>query len=177
LSFLSHITKNFIAHVMAEYDIAFGERLAEVAKSVIAEGISDLDAKRTVLYLSLLSAEISIKAMLEKAGKPVPAIRALSHRLADLLTELGHCEVEIEVSPNNRIYMPASRLRSCSFKHGNSEVTVGAVVDAENQGASTYPNQIRYGDVLTHYPPEVVAQMAAKVVDFAHQHWNNIRVK
>lgn len=161
---------------MAEYDIAFGERLAEVAKSVVAEGISELDAKRTVFYLSLLSAEISIKAMLEKAGKPVPAIRALSHRLADLLTELGRCEVEIEVTPNNRIYLPASRLRACSFRHGNAEITVGAVVDAESQGASTYPNQIRYGDVLSHYPPEVVAQMAAKVVAFAHQHWQDIRV-
>ena len=37
---------------MSEYDIAFGEKLAEVAKSVMAEGMSSLDAKRTVLYLS-----------------------------------------------------------------------------------------------------------------------------
>lgn len=161
---------------MAEYDIAFGERLAEVAKSVVAEGISELDAKRTVLYLSLLSMEISIKAMLEKAGQPLPAIRARSHRLADLLTELGRCEIEIEVTPHKRIYVPASRLRACTINHDKAEITVGAVVDAESQGASTYPNQIRYGEVLAHYPPEVVAEMAATVVAFAHRHWQEIRV-
>lgn len=38
-------------------------------------------------------------------------------------------------------------------------------------------NQIRYGDVLRHYPPEAVAQMAAEVVAFARQHWQSIRVK
>jgi len=36
---------------MAEYDIAFGEKLAEVASFVVADGPADLDAQRTVLYL------------------------------------------------------------------------------------------------------------------------------
>jgi len=162
---------------MAEYDIAFGEKLAEVASFVVADGLAELDAKRTVLYLSLLSTEISLKAMLERAGKPVAEIRAHSHRLADLLTDLGQSEVEVEATPDNRIYVPASRLCSCSLKHGDAEVTVSAVIDAESEGASTYPNQVRYGDVLRHYPPEVVAQMAAKVAAFARQHWQNIRIK
>ncbi len=162
---------------MPEYDIAFGDKLAEVAGLVVADGISDLDAKRTVLYLSLLSTEISLKAMLERAGRHVPKIRALSHRLSDLLVGLGQCEVEVEVTAGNRMYVPASRLRSCSIKHGDAEVTVGAVIDAESQGASTYPNQIRYGDVLNHYPADVVVQMAVKVVAFAREHWQSIRIK
>ena len=53
---------------MAEYDIAFGERLAETARMVADEGLAELDAQRTVLYLSLLSTEITLKAMLERAG-------------------------------------------------------------------------------------------------------------
>jgi hypothetical protein len=44
---------------MAEYAIAFGERLAERARMVAGEGLVELDAQRTVLYLSLLSAEIN----------------------------------------------------------------------------------------------------------------------
>lgn len=158
---------------MAEYDITFGEKLAEVANFVVADGLADLDAKRTVLYLSLLSTEISLKAMLEQAGKPV----AHTHKLADFLTELGKCKIEVEVTPNNRMFVPATRLRACTLRHGDVEVTVGTIIDAESQGASTYPNQIRYGDVLRHYPPDVVAQMATKVAAFARQHWQSIRVE
>ena len=33
---------------MAEYDIAFGERLAETARMVADEGLAELDAQRTV---------------------------------------------------------------------------------------------------------------------------------
>lgn len=162
---------------MAEYDVAFGERLAETARMVAAEGLTPLDAQRTVLYLSLLSAEITLKAMLEHAGKPVSEIRARSHRLAELLSDLGQCEVEVEVTPGTKRYVSASRLRGCSLKHGNAESTVGAVIDAESQGASTYPNQVRYGDVLRHFPAEVVAQMAAKVSVFAREHWQSVRIK
>lgn len=162
---------------MTEYDIAFGEKLADVASFVVADGLTDHDAKRTVLYLSLLSTEISMKSMLEHAGRPVAEIRAQSHKLANLLTDLGKCEVEVEVTPDNRMFVPATRLRSCSLRHGDAEVTVGAVIDAESLGASIYPNQIRYGDVLRHYPPDVVAQMAVSVAAFARQHWQSIRIK
>lgn len=162
---------------MAEYDIAFGERLAETACMVAAEGLVELDAQRTVLYLSLLSAEISLKAMLERAGKPVASIRARAHRLAELLSDLGQCEVEVEVTPGTKQYVPASRIRSILLSHGSAQSTVGAVVDAESQGASTYPNQVRYGEVLHHFPAEVVAQMAAEVSAFAREHWHSIRSK
>jgi hypothetical protein len=162
---------------MAEYDIAFGERLAETACMVAAEGLTSLDAQRTVLYLSLLSTEISLKAMLERAGKPVSQIRSRSHRLAELLSDLGGCEVEVDVVPGRKQYVSASRLRGCPLKHEAAECTVGAVIDAESQGASTYPNRVRYGDVLRHFPAEVVAETASQVSAFARQHWNSLRIK
>lgn len=56
---------------MAQYDLKFAERLAQVAAQLVADDITSVDAQRTVLYLSLLSMEISLKAMLEQAGKPV----------------------------------------------------------------------------------------------------------
>jgi hypothetical protein len=162
---------------VAEYDVAFGERLAETARMVAVEGVATLDAQRTILYLSLLSVEITLKAMLERAGVPVSEIRARSHRLAELLSDLGQCEVEVQVAAGAKRYVSASRLRSGSLKYGEAKSTVGAVLGAESQGASTYPNQIRYGDVLHHFPIEVVAQMAAKVSAFARENWQSIRVR
>lgn len=161
---------------MAEYDIAFGERLAETARIVAADGLEQLDAQRTVLYLSLLSVEITLKALLEHAGIPVTEIRARSHRLAELLSDLGRCEVEVEVTPGGNHYVPASRLRSYTLIYGTGETTVGAVIEAESQGASTYPNQVRYGNVLRHFPASVVAQMAERTSAFAREHWQSIRV-
>jgi len=162
---------------VAEYDVAFAERLAETARMVAAEGLVPLDAQRTVLYLSLLSAEVALKAMLEHAGKPVSAIRARSHNLAALLTDLGQCKVEIEITPGTKSFASASRLRGRSIKHGPARTTVGAVLDAESQGASQYPNKVRYGDVLRHYPAEVVAKMASEVVAFAREHWHSLRMQ
>jgi hypothetical protein len=161
---------------MAEYDIAFGERLAETARMVGVEGLVELDAQRTVLYLSLLSTEITLKAMLEHAGKPVSAIRACSHRLSELLADLSQCEVEIEIAPGTKRLMPASRIRAIPISHGSAQSTVGAVIDAESQGASMYPNQVRYGEVLCHFPAEVAAQMATKISTFAREHWHSIRI-
>jgi hypothetical protein len=162
---------------MAEYDIAFGERLAETARMVATESVVELDAQRTVLYLGLLSTEITLKAMLERADRPVSDIRARSHRLAELLSDLDQCEIEVEVAPGTKRHVPASRLRAVHLSHGSAQSTVGAVVDAESQGASTYPNQVRYGEVLRHFPAGVVAQMATAVSAFAREHWHSIRSK
>lgn len=159
---------------MPQYDIEFAQKLAEVANLVVTEGTESVDAQRTVLYLSLLSTEIALKAMLETAGKPVSEIRKRSHNLADLLADLGQCEIQVDVA-GKTMTVSASRLRSCTLQEGDTQITVGKVIDAEQDGASQYPNAVRYGDRLRHYPPAVVAQMAARVVEFAHKHWLNLR--
>jgi hypothetical protein len=105
---------------VSEYRIEFGRKLAEVAKFVAADGLEDLDAKRTVLYLSLLSTEISLKAMLEKAGKPVKEIKRARHDLGQLLSDLDHCEIEIGTAPGATRFVPASRLRASIIKQGES---------------------------------------------------------
>jgi len=123
---------------MAEYDITFGKRLAETARMVASEGIAELDAQRTVLYLSLLSTEITLKAMLEQAGMPVSEIRAHSHRLAALLSSLGLRKIEIEIAPGAKRHVLASRIRAIQINHGSARSTVGDVIDAESHGASKY---------------------------------------
>lgn len=161
---------------MAEYDLAFGKKLAETAADLAGHGLYTLDAQRTVLYLGLLSVEISIKALLERAGVAVPAIRARSHRLEDLLNDLDSCEVGVEISPGKTKRVSASRIRSLVVEHGGKEGTVGQILAAERAGASKYPNNIRYGDILTHYPAGVVSAMASVVYKFAEKNWDNIKL-
>lgn len=158
---------------MAEYDINFGRRLAETACQVALQG-DDMDTQRTVLYLSLLSIEISLKAMLEMA--PIHQIRSKSHSLSGLLAQLGKCQVEVEVVPGGKEFVPAVRVRSLCSRYGDTEVTVGQILEAEESGASKYPNNIRYGNVLVHYPATLVADVATVVSAYAKDHWGSIRV-
>jgi len=160
---------------MAEYDIAFAEKLADVAGSVVAEGLDTIDAKRTVLYLSLLSAEIAMKALLEKAGKPVIEIRTRSHDVAALLRDVAECLIHVDVAPNNWKQVKATRLRGEVVDPNFANATIGKMLRAEEAGASKYPNEVRYGTVPRHYPPELMQRMAAKLVAWARSHWNDIR--
>ncbi len=160
---------------MPEYSRAFAEQLAKIATRVAADGLSEPDAQRTVLYLGLLSTEISLKAMLEQAGVPFSKIRRRSHNLGGLMHDLGRCTVAVQVTPGTPKHVPASRLRACTLDHLPAEPTVGELIDAESKGASHYPHQVRYGKLPRHYPPELVAQMATKVAVFAKQHWQSIR--
>jgi HEPN domain-containing protein len=161
---------------MAEYDIAFAMKLADTASVVVADGIESVDAQRTVLYLSLLASEIALKALLEKAGKPVHEIRSRSHNLQLLLGDIDRCEIKVDIARGLMHWCPASRLRSEPVDERFSNATVGRLLEAEDSGASTYPNQIRYGDLLRHYPADVIAKMASAICAWARANWDTIRV-
>lgn len=160
---------------MAEYDIRFVAKLAEVADQVDEKDPWAVDARRVAVYLGRLSAEISMKALLEQAGLPVSRIRARNHDLRGLLKDLGQCEVEIDFAPGNRKWVPASRVRAVSIDLGIVQLPIGAVIDAENDGASRYPNQIRYGESIVDFEPGLVSQMAVLLAGWAKEHWNCIR--
>lgn len=162
---------------MAEYDIAFGKKLAETAKIVLDLGTDSHDAIRTVTYLSLLSTEISLKAMLEKAGISPSAIRKHNHSLRALLKDICGCEVEVEVAPGLLQFTSAARLCPIEIPYKNAKTPVGRVIEAEKEGASLYPIKIRYGDSFSHFAPEVLAGMAKAVAGFATEHWGSIRVR
>lgn len=155
---------------MPHYDIEFAQKLTDIANLLVTDGTESVDAQRAVLYLSLLSTEIALKAMLEKAGKPVPDIRKHSHNLASLLVDLSQCTIQTCVA-GKTMTVPAARLRGCTLYQGEAQVTVGKVIESEQDGASKYPNGVRYGDRLRHYPPAVVAEMASRVTRFAREHW------
>jgi len=161
---------------VAEYDLEFATKLAAIANEVDEKDPWAYDARRITVYLSRLSAEISLKALLEKAGFPLRRIRNRSHDLRGLLKDLGECEVEVEISPNVKRWCSASRVRAAVIDLELAHVPIGEIIDAEDQGASKYPNQIRYGETIVDFNPWLVSAMATVLAQWARTHWNTIRV-
>jgi hypothetical protein len=161
---------------VAEYDIDFAAKLAAVANEVDEKDPWAYDARRVTVYLSRLSAEVTIKALLERAGFPLQRIRARSHDLRGLLKDLGECEVEVEVAPGVQTWCSASRVRTAVIDLELVHIPIGEIIDAEDQGTSKYPNQIRYGETVVDFNPWLVASMAVVLAKWAKVHWNGIRV-
>jgi hypothetical protein len=151
------------------YSIDFAEKLASTAQDVITDGLIDFASVRTVIYLSLLSTEISLKAMLEKAGMNVKDIRNCSHDISKLMRALDCCKISV-----NSNIVSAGRLRSKNIAYPNTSKTVGAIVVTDPNTQSHYPNQLRYGDMFFSHPPEVMAEVASVVINFAKDHWDHI---
>ena len=76
------------------FSLGFSERLIEAAESFFnIQNNSADEVARAVLYLSLLSCEISLKALLEQAGFPIKEIKKRSHDLEGLLEDVGTCKL------------------------------------------------------------------------------------
>lgn len=151
---------------MAEYDIEFSRRLAQVAAGILKQGLSDPESHRVVAYLSRLSMELALKAFLEGAGLPVSRIRDHSHRLKDLLKEIDQYEVEVEITPGHKHWCAASRLRSVTVSISGYQVPAGMVIEAEDHGASIYPSELRYGSQPKDFPAEALAFAALAIANW-----------
>lgn len=159
---------------MAEYNLGLSQKLAKTAEIVAMDGLEDFDAMQTVTYLSLLSTEIALKALLEKAGQPIGRIKARSHNLKALLEDLVTCQVEVEIVPGQARWVSASRLRLVTIDSDYGRGTIGTLLEAKD--VSTYPNQIRYGEAYRHYPPQMLMKMASEIVKWAKQYRDHIRL-
>lgn len=162
---------------MAEYDLQLAEELAIVANSVAQTELSPTAHDRMRLYLAMLSIELSLKAMLERAGVPIARIRARSHRIADLLTDVDQCTIEVTPVAGAVFRTTASRLRSIEISTPSERGTVGQLIEGLNGDVSIYPNQIRYGSYLRHHDASIVTDAARKIIAFARIHWLSIRAE
>lgn len=162
---------------MSEYNIGFSEKLIDAARIVAASSTDRVDEQRTILYLSLLSAEIALKAFLEQAGVSIKEIRNCSHNHEELLAKLDHCEIQVEVTPNQLKWVSASRVRAISVYAEYSESTIGALFSLKNEGASQYPNQIRYGNTVSHAPAGVMLQASERLLKWVNSNLNSVRRK
>jgi hypothetical protein len=160
---------------MPAYNLGFSKKLAEAARLVVDDGVDSFDAVQTIVYLSLLSCEIAIKAILEKSGLHVNKIKAHSHDMEALLREVSCCEVEVAITAGHPKWVPAVRIRAIPIKSEGAESTIGKLLSGETQGASKYPNQIRYGTGFLSFPPDALVKTSLAVIDFAETHWNTVR--
>ncbi len=145
------------------YSFEFAKRLIEAAESMFRDEDGKDEAGRTVLYLSCLSCEISLKALLERSGYSSKELKKLSHDLSRLLSEVSSCTFALTGGR-------ASCIRSKVVVPETANGTVGALLESELSGGSVYPNQIRYGSAVRHYPPEAMLNCAKAVSDWCIQH-------
>lgn len=162
---------------MPIYNLGFSEKLAEAAQFVVNDGLEDDGARQTILYLSRLSAEITLKALLEKAGVPIEKIRGRSHNLMNLLGDLSECEILKDIAPEVPYWVSASDIRGQTVDQRYGNATVGALLEGEKAGASKYPNEIRYGEVQKDFPAELLCRMAQIIIEWAKLHWKTIRIQ
>lgn len=160
---------------MAEYDIKLAMEFAHMASDKVAKGLGDPPSHRAVAYVSRVSMELALKSFIESAGVPVSRIRSHSHRLKDLLAEIDQCEIEFEISPGKKHWCSGSRLRSIVVPFHGYGVTAGAVLEAEDHGASTYPQELRYGSPPKDFPAEVLASAAGAIADWVCKHAGTVR--
>ena len=157
--------------MLLSYNPKLARAFAEIALNTIATGLSAVEDHQVVAYISRVSMELSIKALLEKAGVPRKTVRALSHDLPDLLRELDKCKVKMADIP---IPVSAMRVRGKEILWNGALVTLGNVIDAEHAGASNFPDQYRYGPPPTDYQAEVLAHAAVALCTWAEEHWDSI---
>jgi len=155
---------------VSEYNIGFSENLIDCAKVLKVHGIDTFEAGQVVIYLSDLSCEITMKAFLEKAGKPIKEIKSLSHNLSKLLDKFSFCQVKGHTVDDRPIWTSASDVRGLLVDERHPGLTIGEVLSAEQSGASKYPNEIRYGDHFTDFHPEIRLQTAIKLLDWVKTH-------
>lgn len=155
---------------MAEYSIEFAKELLAAAKSISLDAASSIEKQRAVLYLSELACELALKALLESAGFPIKEITSLSHNLSALLEKVGSCKVKIDGS-----WRRATQIRGIVADDRFPDTTIGRLLDAEKSGASGYPNNIRYGDLIRHFPADTMLAAAERASDWAAENIQQIK--
>ena len=150
-----------------KYSFEFAKRLIESARFLLENSSQEDEAGRAILYLSCLSCEISLKALLESSGYSPKKLKKYSHRLGDILDEVSSCNM---VDTGYK----ASSIRSKEVAPNTAYGTVGTCLESDIAGCSVYPNEIRYGEVVAHFPPDVMLNCAQIVNDWCLKNKGNL---
>jgi len=162
---------------MNEYNPHFAEKLIEAAE-YISHNLEEVESQRTVLYLSFLSCEISLKFILENAGYEIIKIIKFSHKIKELLDEISiNVEFKRQVTPQEKMWISAAAIRGTTVCYQEMKSTVGKILALEEKSVSKYPTEIRYGRNIYHYPPEILLDTAKGVLNWANENTGNLRVK
>lgn len=154
---------------MAEYSIGFAKNLISAVKKLKQENEKSIDAERAILYLSFLASEVLLKSILEHVGVPINQLKKMSHDIPKLLNRVCECtyyDATLGV-------VSAVRLRAITLIADGLEYTVGKVLDTSDERISNYPNQLRYGEKLCHYPSFAVLNATEELYKFTIKNKDN----
>ena len=88
------------------------------------------------------------------------------HDFAGLIEDLCCCDLQGTGIAGSKPYSGAELLsQEVDPNIGNG--TVGALLRCEKKGASKYPNEIRYGELVRHFSPMLMLNCASKVCEWA----------
>lgn len=157
---------------MPEYNIDFAFQMAHASKNILENDSESEGAKRAALYTSLVACEIGLKVALENAGHKIKDIMKKRHNLSELLKMVSSCTVIRNMTEEGN---PRRVLATCiRGKTVTEGTTVGELLEAEEAGASVFPNEIRYGDVVKHYDVSVMSRLSFVVLSWVTLHSSDI---
>ena len=156
-----------------EYNLDFAKHMSMASLYILEHDSESEGAKRAALYNALVSCEISLKAALEIAGHPINKIRAKSHNLASLVAMVSSCTVVRNITESGHPKrVPATCIRS---REVVGDTTAGHLLEAEKYGASVFPQEIRYGEVVSHFDVKVISKLSAVVLNWVIEHSDDIQ--
>ncbi len=161
-----------------EFSLDFSKRLIEAAEYLKKQNTKKgkkvgKEAGRAILYLSLVSCEISIKALLEDAGYTTKELRKDSHSFVKLIKRLCSCDFKGKKKGTCAKLLS----KSPSPKSNFAFMTVGKILGFEKETTSKYPNQIRYGKIIKHYPAALMLECAETVNEWVEEHMGKVKKK
>jgi hypothetical protein len=162
---------------MAVYQIDFAASLLHAAESLNDNDLEPSTANRAILYLSLLAIEITLKALLERAGTPTSVIKSRSHSIESLMADMGRCEICKDICNGHLHWCRATEFRGIEITEGSATATIGNLFRDDDQiPKSKYPNEIRYGENLIHYRPDTMLNAAKALLVWARKYYDHIRI-
>jgi HEPN domain-containing protein len=158
--------------LLKEFNIEFATRMSEASFFILDSQRPDAD--RAAIYMALVACEIALKSVLESAGVELKSIPK-THNLSKLLKMVSKRKVLVDIGNKHFKEVSASRLRGVVVDANYANATVGNLMEAEQNGASVFPNEIRYGAILKHYPALTICKLGLKLVDWVKDHQLSIK--
>ena len=148
---------------MPEYSLSQAADLAQLAIDGLEKQAHDGGVRaRNCLYLAHVSIELALKAALEQAGMPVNDIRRMSHNLLTLSKAVGGCSFTHALGQGRGVV-----IRDLKVTKDGEYLSFGRFVEATQwESFSSYPGELRYGPDVTHFDPEMVAQLARELCNW-----------
>jgi hypothetical protein len=161
---------------MPVFSLGFSEKLIDAAQFILDDEGEEFDKVQTVLYLCHLSCEITLKAILERAGIPMRDIIACSHNFEKMF-EPFFTKIEIHKEVGNSIFrwVKAGGIGCERTMKGPYEPAIRTMLT--NKNTSQYPSKLRYvEDHISAYPPGELIKAARILLQDAHKYWEHIRL-